>query len=251
MPVAFQPESPKYVYAVVPADVAGDVEEAGVDGQPVAMVRHGRLAAIVSPAARERIRPSRANLAAHQNVVGAAHRLGPALPVRFGTVMPGETAVIRDLLEPGRHQFEQFLAEFDGKDEYRVKCSYLPDVALREVVEGSRAIQKLRTQAGPGAHPSKQLRLGELVFAGLERLRHRDAGAVLDSLAPHVVAWEQIEDGSDDVALHAAFVVDRAAVERMEQALERFGQAQKERLHVELIGPLPLWDFSQATPGAA
>lgn len=251
MPVAFQPESPLYVYGVVPADLARRDEERGVDGQPVSFVRHGKLAAVTSPAIRDRIRPSRANLAAHQDVVSRAHRRGPILPVRFGTVMPGETAVVRDLLEPARHDFEAVLADFAGKDGYRIKCCYLEDVALREVVESSRAIQRLRAQAVAGTHPSNQIRLGELVFAGLERLRHRDAVAVMDAVAGHVLAWEEIEDGSQEVALHAAVMVERSAVARMEEALERFGRAQKDRLRVELIGPLPLWDFSQAAPGAA
>lgn len=249
--MAFQPESPQYVYAVVPADLARSVHETGVDEQPVGYVRHGNVAALTSPAVRDRVRPSRANLAAHQHVVGSAHRNGPALPVRFGTVMPGETAVVQDLLEPGRHDFETLLSQLAGKDEYRVKCRYIGDVALREVVEGSRSIQRLRAKAGPNARPAMQMRLGELVFAGLERLRHQDAVAVIDALAPHVLAWDQIEDATEDVALHAALLVDRAAVSRMEQALERFGQAQEHRLQIELIGPLPLWDFSQATQGAA
>jgi len=251
MPVASQPESPQYVYAVIPADLARFVHETGVDEQPVGHVRDGNVAALTSPAVRNRVRPSRANLTAHQHVVSHAHHVGPVLPVRFGTVMPGETAVIRDLLEPGRHDFETLLAQFEGKDEYRIKCSYLEDVALREVVEGSRSIQRLRGRTGPQSSPSNRMRLGELVFAGLERLHHQDAVAVLDTLTPHVLAWEQIEDATEDVALHAALLVDRAAVTRMEQALERFGQAQKHRLQVELIGPLPLWDFSQTTPGAA
>lgn len=251
MPVAFQPESPQYVYAVIPADRAPDTCATGVDAQPLGTVRHGKLAALVSPAVTERIRPSRANLTAHEEVVGWAHRRGPTMPIRFGTVMPGETAVLRDLLEPGRHQFETLLAEFAGKDEYRIKCRYLPDVAVREVLEASRTIQRLRAQAGRGASPAAQVRLGELVFAGLERLRHRDGAAVMDVLGGHVIAWEPIEDRSDEVALHAAVLVDRSAAERMEQSLERFGRSQRSRLRIELIGPLPLWDFTQAMPGAA
>ena len=251
MPVAYQPETPQYVYAVVAADLVPPIEETGVDGQPLGCVRHGKLAALVSPMIRERIRPSRANLTAHEQVVGRAHRTGPTLPIRFGTVMPGETAVLRDLLEPGRRQFESVLAEFAGKDEYRIKCRYLPDVALGEVVESSRAIQRLRARSAQGIRPAEQIRLGELVFAGLERLRYHDAAAVMDSLAGHVLGWEQIEDKSEDVAFHAAVLVDRSAAKRMEETLERLGLEQKHRLQLELIGPLPLWDFTQAIPGAA
>lgn len=252
--MTFQPESPLYVYAVVTEGMTRTVSAVaseGVDGQPVSFVRHGNLAALTSPTVRDRVRPSRANLTAHQNVVSAAHDLGPVLPVRFGTVMPGEAAVISDLLQPGRHDFETRLSDFEGKDEYRVKCRYLPNVALREVVDGSRSIQKLRARVAAGAHQSVQVQLGELVFAGLERLRHHDAASLIHAVTPHVLAWDEIEDSTEDVALHAALLVDRSAVRRMEQALEHFSEEQKHRLHLELIGPLPLWDFSQATPGAA
>lgn len=252
MPVAYQPDGLQYVYAVVPAG-SGRPGDEGVQGGRVGAIRYGPLAALTSPVETERIRPSRANLSAHQQVVGSAHRAGPALPVRFGTVMPGEAAVVGELLEPGRRQFEDMLAHFEGKDGYRVKCRYLADVALREVVEGSRAIQRLRAKvaaAGSAAGQGDQVRLGELVFAGLERLRYRDSENVRGALAPHILAWEPLEDGADEVAVHGAVLVERTAAPGLEEALERLADTESGRMAVELIGPLPLWDFTQAAPGA-
>lgn len=242
----------QYVYAVVPAISADPPAEAGIDGGPIGLIRHGSVAALATPVDSDRVRPSRANLNAHQQVVGAAHKRGPVLPVRFGTVMPDAAAVAEELLEPGADRFESMLAEFEGKDEFRVKCRYLPDVALREVVQRSKPVQRLRARmrsAGSGARQAEQVRLGELVMAGLEQIREEDGDAVLNALAPHILAWEPADDKAEDVPFHAAVLVDRPRIGELEQLLERIAAEQQDRMQVELIGPLPLWDFSRVSAG--
>ncbi|HET6963155.1 MAG TPA: GvpL/GvpF family gas vesicle protein [Acidimicrobiales bacterium] len=244
-----------YVYAIVPVAAMDLSEMEGLAGRAVHEVRQGPLAALVSAIEEERLRPTRANLSAHQQVVSSAHSRGPALPVRFGTVFPDEETLRVDLLAPEQLRLEAMLADFEGKDEFRVKCRYLPDVAIREVVERSPSIRKLRARADNAASPAtrqaQQVRLGEIVMLELERLRERDAATVVDGLAPHILSWEPIDDPSDDVPLHAAFLVDRRRTRDLESALEEIASRQKDRMQVELIGPLPLWDFSHVSAGVA
>ena len=242
------------VYGVVPARTADALHETGVDGRPVGAIRHGPVAALTSPVDSDRVRPSRSNLSAHERVVTSAHRVGPVIPVRFGTVMPDHSVVLSELLVPGRRRLEAMLQHLDGKDEFRVKCRYLEDVALREVVERSRTIQRLRQRllsVPKAVSQGERIRLGELVAAELAMLRQRDAATLIESLAPHVLSWEQLDDPSEDVPLHAAVLVDRRNVAQLESALERIADAQRTRMHIELIGPLPAWDFCDALAGAA
>lgn len=244
----------QYIYAVVAAGGSARGDQAGIEGLPVGAVAHGPVAALTSPAPEGRVRPSRANLTAHQKVVSEAHAAGPVLPVRFGTVMPNRAAVVDELLEPRRRHLEELLRQLEDRDEFRVKCRYLPDVALREVVERNRTIRRLRermTAAGRAPRQGEQIQLGELVMAELERLRRADAAVVMEWLSPHVLAWEPVDDPSDDVPLHAAVMVDRRTVAHLEASLERVAERQRDRMHVELIGPLPLWDFTQLVAGAA
>lgn len=245
----------RYVYAVVPAEGPALPEMTGLDGRAVSRIREGSLSALVSEVSADRVRPTRANLSAHQQVVSSAHGLVPVLPVRFGTVFPDEDTVRAELLAPEQPELEAMLSEFDGKDEFRVKCRYLPDVALRELVERNAGIRKLRSRASaavsPGARQAHQIQLGEMVMLELERLRERDAAALVGALTPHILTWEPIDDPSDDVPLHAALLVDRSRLSALEAALEKVASQQKDRMQVELIGPLPLWDFTHITAGAA
>lgn len=245
-------EALHHIYAIVPADRTARLEASGIEDRPVSAVACGPVAAVTSPAGSQRVRPSRANLSAHQKVVSAAHAVGAVLPVRFGTVMP-RSAVLADLLEPDHARFADMLADLEGKDEFRIKCRYLPDVALREAVEANRSVQRLREKvrsAGRGARHADRIRLGELVFAELERLRHRDGAALMEPVAPHILAWEPIDDPSDDVPLHVAVLVDRRSLPKLEAVLEQAAARQEGRVRVELIGPLPPWDFSHVSAGA-
>lgn len=241
-------DSFRYVYCVLPATAAGDAAGAGpdgVDGRPVEVTALDDVAALTSTVAGPRARPSRANVLAHEKVVGTAHRNGPTAPVRFGTVVSGGKAEVRTFLEEDGHYFRALLKDFEDRDEYRLKCRYLPDLALREVVESSRAIQRLRDKqrSGRTVQPSEQIRLGEVVAAGLEDLRRRDAVATLQAVRSQVQDWSELEERSDEVAVHLAVMVERAATAGLEQALERFADQQSGRLQIELVGPLPLWDF--------
>ena len=249
----------QYVYGIVSSSETGRFEGSGIGDLPVEVVAHDRIAALTSPVGGGRVRPSRANLMAHQQVVSTAHSYGPVLPVRFGTVMADRAAVVSELLEPERRQFETLLSHLDGKDEYRVKCEYLREIPLREVVARSRSLQRLRQRvqsAGPSARPTDRIALGELVVGELQRLREIDSALMLEALTPHILAWEPLADSPGDPSspegpLHAAVLVDRGDTARLEAALERAAEAQRERMSVELTGPLPPWDFTHVTAGAA
>lgn len=246
----------QYVYAVVPSDMPMRCldDQLGVEGQPLRLVEKGAVAAIVSSTQSERIRPTRAALSAHEQVAAVAHRCGPVLPVRFGSLFPDPDAVARDLLSSSRPELEDLLEAVRGKDEFRLRARYLTDVAVRDVVARSPEVQRLRrrlARLSGGAHRSAGVQLGELVMAGLEALREEDAVRIMGELAPLVEATEQLADRSEDTALHVALMVDRSQIEGLEGAIERVAKRQRERLHLELIGPLPPWDFTVIHAGAA
>lgn len=242
------------VYAVVPSDtpetkLAG---ADGIDGAPLELIRDGAIAALVSATRTERLRPTRAALAAHESVTALAHRIGPALPVRFGTLFPDPEAVARDLLGAKRDHLEGLIREFCGRDEYRLRARYLSNVALSEVVSRSRQVQRLRQRInGHAAGQAAQIQLGELVVAGLEALREEDADAIMKHVAPIMVAGQRLPDRAEDTAVHLALLVDRDRADDLERAVEKLGAEQRGRMQVELIGPLAPWDFASIQTGAA
>ena len=52
---------------------------------------------------------------------------GPVLPLRFGTVLRDEDAVVTELLEPRRDELAALLRQFERLVELRVKAFYVEE----------------------------------------------------------------------------------------------------------------------------
>lgn len=235
-----------YVYGVVrSAQAATEPPLAGIDGQDVMPIDAGPVAALASPVTAGRIRPSRANIQAHHRVVGDTHAEVPVLPVRFGTVLPDEESLTADFLRPNLDRFEAALSYMAGKDEFRLRASYLPDVALREVVARSAPVRRMRGRLA-GRRPAGRhdlIEMGEVVAAELEQIRETDAAELIEAVAGDVDAVRRLPDRSDTVAVHAALLVSRDRHKALDRQVERIAEKHGDRLSMELIGPLPPWDF--------
>lgn len=248
----------RYVYAVVGAEgaetlaVPGD----GVHGAPVTLLPCGPVAAVVSPLGDKRVRSTRADLSAHERVVEHVAAATTTVPLQFGAVMPDEATVIDDLLAPNGEPLTKLLEDLAGKTEHRLKATYRGDSALREAVEGSAAIRRLRERIrskGEAAAYHDRIQLGELVAAALRRIAEDDAAAILRRIEPHAQATAVLPSRREDVALHAAFLVDDGAVAGFDRAVEQLADDLQERMSFELVGPLAAWDFvpdGEYVPGA-
>src|SRR4051812_48014964 len=87
-----------YVYGVIAAGAGLRPPADGVDDQPVELVEHGELVALVSDAPRVPVRANRRNLMAHSRVLQSVIGERCVLPMRFGVVMPDRGAVEEELL---------------------------------------------------------------------------------------------------------------------------------------------------------
>lgn len=234
-----------YVYGVVSArtrpDRYGSVN--GLEDRAVSVVSSGPVAALVSPIAGDRARGSRANLSAHQQVVEAARGAGAVLPVRFGTVMPDDETVVDELLAPHEAQLEAALRQMSGKSEFRIKATYLTDVAVREAVERDPSVRRLRRALGGGGGYHDRIELGERVAAAVARIKAADEQAITAPLDGLPVLLRNLDVLGADVAVHLAALVPDRERSRFEDAVDRLAGEQAQRLRFELTGPLAPWDF--------
>src|SRR4051812_42581622 len=83
-----------HVYGVVPAAAHVELPEQGVR-----LIAHREIAALVSDIDRHDLKAVRA-LRMHWRVLEAVSTSTTVLPVRFGTVMSGDRAVVEDFLAP-------------------------------------------------------------------------------------------------------------------------------------------------------
>lgn len=229
------------LYGVVPAATrtAGDVS----------LVAHRQIAAVVRPLPTPSARPSRQDLLGYAAVLDRLAVTAPVIPMRFGTALPSAEAVRRQVLEPHYDTFTATLARLTGRVQFTLRASYLPDVALREVLaERPDALalhRRLRQRPAPGL----QVRLGEMVARGIAAKRRADAAALAHALRPLAVAvrvrlWRSAEV---DPIGEATFLVELRRREGFEAAAEKLARQWHDRIRLRLLGPMAPYHFVAGT----
>jgi Gas vesicle synthesis protein GvpL/GvpF len=230
-----------YVHAVTAASASDAVEAAGAR----AMVHRG-LAAIATDAAAAGIKATEL-MRRHWRLLEAVAETATVLPVRFGTAMAGEEAVVSEFLAPRHDDLAAQLAALDGKVQLTVKGTYDEEALLRSIVSASPQVAALRerVRATPGAAGHfHRIQLGELVAAEVEQSRARDAAWVLERLQGLAVATSSEPAGGTDGAVNAAFLVARERGEEFARAFETAAAELAGRVELRLLGPMPPYSFA-------
>jgi hypothetical protein len=238
-----------HVHGVVAA--ADRIEIASAD---VRLVAHGDIAALVTGADAERLSAAGV-LRAHWRVLEEAAASATVLPVRFGTVMAGERAVVDEFLAPGHDGLAAELKALDGKVQLTVKGFFEEAALMRSVVEASPAIASLRERVRSmpeAAAYYENIKLGQMVAAEVERARERDTESVLARLGPLAVATSREAPSALDSAVNAAFLVERDRVDEFSEAVTELGRELAGRVKLRYVGPLAPYSFTGevTTPGA-
>ena len=207
---------------------------------------HGDVAAVVADVRDAKLSASRA-LREHWGIVNELATATTVLPIRFGTAMAGDDAVVDEFLAPNHDGLRDALSTLDGKVQLTVKGSYEQEVLLRGVVERSPAIARLRAQVEQlpeAASYAKRIQLGELVAAEVEREREGDGAFVTQRLEPLAVATRRESASGPDGAVNSAFLVERDQVAAFEQAVGELRDELADRMELRVIGPLPAYSFA-------
>jgi hypothetical protein len=207
---------------------------------------HGDVAAVVADVQDRGLSASRA-LREHWGILSEIASATTVLPIRFGTAMGGDDAVVDEFLAPNHDGLRDALATLQGKVQLTVKGSYEQEVLLRGVVERSPAIARLRAQVEQlpeAASYAKRIQLGELVSAEVEREREHDSAFVTQRLDPLAVATRRDPASGPDGAVNSAFLVERDQVATFEAAVAELRGAVAGRMQLRVIGPLPAYSFA-------
>jgi hypothetical protein len=235
-----------YVYGVVLASDRTAIRSEGVDAsKQVRRISHDGIAALVSDLPTDALSAAR-DLRAHWSVLEEAAARTTVLPVRFGTVMESEEAIVADFLAPNAERLGAVLAELDGSVQLSIKGYYDEERLLREVVSETPAIARMRerVQALPeAASYYDRIQLGELVAAEIDRHRDRDAESVLVRLEPLAEAAKVEPPGTKD-AFNTAFLVRRDRVDAFSDAVQELAGELGDRIRIRYVGPLPPYSFA-------
>ena len=241
-----------YVYAIVPPTVPPELGVAGLspDGSSVRTLRGQGLAAIIGASPPVDFRSlSRQDavrfLLAHQRVVEAIMRVAPALPVKFGTVLPHEEAVA-NLLALGADVLVPRLAEFAERIQVELIVSWNLEQVLAEIAKEDEVVAlKTKIAAEPGAATSEaRITLGRLVKAAIDRRRDAVRTRVFDALRP--LAIDLVENAliDDRMIVNVALLLPSGSGDALDERLAQLDKEFDERLNFRCIGPLPPSSFA-------
>jgi Gas vesicle synthesis protein GvpL/GvpF len=238
-----------YVYGVAPAAEKVDVKAPGVEASENGVRRtvHRELAALVSDVGGSQLVAAR-GLRAHWRVLEDAVAKATVLPVRFGTVMENDGAVIDQFLAPRHDRLVALLAELSGKVQLSVKAYYDEERLMRGVVGDSPAVVELmeRVRQRPKAATYyDRIQLGELVAGEVEQARERDSAMVLGRLEPLAAAARREPPGTPDAAVNAAFLVERSRIDEFSEAVAQLADEVQARMRLRYLGPLPPYSFTE------
>jgi hypothetical protein len=241
-----------YVYGVVSAENAPAISAPAIGGEhPVRAVTSGGLTAIVSNVASDFVRATREDLQRHMAVLEEAAAAATVVPLRFGTVMPGDDLVRAELLDARAEEIRGMLRRLDGRIELSLNGTYQEQV-LGEVIDEDREAAALRARVrgrDEAATYYERIRLGELVAGAMAAKREHDAERVLAELRPLADDVHLGELTHERSVLSAAFLVRRDRLEDFDRAAEQVAKQHRDRIRFRYAGPLPPFDFVGAGEG--
>jgi hypothetical protein len=237
-----------YVYGILPGDVKLNTEIRGVGDPPgkLRLVRTADLAALVSEVDLSGQLGTPEDLQAHKEILDATVTTSPVLPVRFGSVLTDEDAVVSELLEPHGEEFAAALDELDGRAEYVVKGRYVERAILKEILSEDPDAARLSEQIqgrDQDATRDLRMRLGELISDEVAARRDKDTRLLLSAMADHCEASVIREPTHELDAVYAAFLIPMDQADEVERVADQLGSRWEGRIELRVLGPMAPYDF--------
>jgi hypothetical protein len=209
----------RYLYAIVVPPGERRYGFAGIDGAPVYTISNGRLAAVVSDVANDKIRPERRHLAAQQAVFkGLLSEDGAMLPMAFGMIAEGPQA-IKKILVRNQEVFQQQLKRVAGRVEMGLRVSWDVPNIFEYFVNTHPELRAARDHfLGSFGNPSQEdkIELGRLFDRLLSEDRDLYAQKVEEILAPYCQEIKQNQCRHEGEVMNLACLVRRQDQERFE-----------------------------------
>ncbi|MBI3947536.1 MAG: GvpL/GvpF family gas vesicle protein [Armatimonadetes bacterium] len=235
----------KYLYAVVPdpEPLAGECH--GLNGSPVYAIGGGRAALVVSDINGARIRPDRANLAAHHRVLRWLAAQSDVLPMSFGLVADDGPAARRLLARNARPLTAQ-LRRVSGRVEMGVRITWDVPNFYEHLVAAHPPLGAARDRVfSDGREPTRdeKIELGQLFEQTVARERTACEGRVSGILS---TCCHEIKTGkvrSEKEIANLACLIDRGSQQAFESAVLRAASLFNASYAFEFTGPWPPHNF--------
>jgi len=239
------------LYCLFQGHNEGEPDElTGVDGQPVAVLAHNGLSAVVSSLSAGRLPPvDIATFLSYQRVINHFHHRRTIIPMRYGCLFDGETQICR-LLEDRLDEYRELLEKLAGCDEMGIR------VLLDDPVCGEPAPLLNKAHPALSVPPPVETGKGYLLarrshYADRDQLVNAEK-AIFDTVCEpfsglfvrcKVEKATPVSENQQSSCrmLSLYFLVKRAKVEEFRQVFQAF--ASRYATKILLSGPWPPYNF--------
>ncbi len=231
-----------YVYAILGGATPLPPGIRGLQDAPLGLVQWRELAAAVSLYAGPAPEPVLDVLLGHEAVVEALCGCGPALPVRFGTVLASEEVVEQALVS----QYRALLDDLERVgNKVELGLTILWEAPARKE-EGSALSQPLPLRPSGSSGPGTSYLQGRLARYQQELAEQRQMRVLLTglqrALQPYTLEQRYRTWLEPRPAIRAAYLVQPGQVQEVQRAIEAERQARPD-LRWLVSGPWPPYSF--------
>lgn len=243
----------KYLYCIIRSEkpqVFDCPQVLGDEGSEVYTIHFQDLAVVVSDSESIWFDSNRRNMLVHTEVTEVVMKEHTLLPVRFGSIMPDESAIKKDLLESRYSELDDLLVKMDNQIEMGVKSFWYEEKLFKEILEENDPIRSLRDSlVGKSAEESyrERMRLGEMIEVSMDRKRAVESENILSSLRPLASDINLQDIIVDRMVLNAAFLIDRNHEDQFDEAVKHLDASHSDRMLFKYVGPAPPYNFVNLT----
>jgi hypothetical protein len=239
------------LYCVFLGRDEGELDElTGVDGQPISVLAHNGLSAVISLLAVRQLPPvDVTTILSYQRVINHFHHRRTIIPMRYGCIVAGEAQVSR-LLEDRFDEYRELLEALDGCDEMGIRV-LLDHPVCGEPAPGLRSSSSGLSVPHPVETGKGYLLARRSHYADRDQLVNAEK-AIFDTVCEPFSGLfvrckvEKSTPVSGDQRsscrlLSLYFLVNRAKVEEFRQVFQAF--ASRYATKILLSGPWPPFNF--------
>lgn len=216
------------------------------DDADLSVIRCEGLQAVVSETDKTRMRPSRANLLAHQRINELVMgQVSAALPMQFGMIADSNAAV-EDILMREQATLKARLDAVRDRHEISVKVEWHQEALMQQVGVRAPELTEINVQE---LDINARIDLGQQVEAVAEEMHSEVRQLFREALAPHTVEIRMKDELPLTTSLDGAFLVERSEQAAFEAALEAVAARfdPDSQASVKMIGPMPVYSFADLT----
>lgn len=228
-----------YLYAIVAGGEDRPYEATGLNQGKVYAISAGRVAAVVSDVAGENVRPERARLAAHHEVLKKLMAETTPLPMSFGIVADNPAAVRRMLARNEEVLLDQ-LVHVAGKVEMGLRITW--DVAniFEYFVNVHPELRRERDRLlGSNCQPTQEqkIEVGRMFERLLNDDREAHADLAMRIFASHECETKHLKCRNEREVMNLACLVKREAVPKFEAAVFEIAKQFDNNFALDYNGP--------------